>query len=414
MRRIVLAVTALLFVAVLAAPVVAEPADTSIRGTDRVAPGDTVTYTFIMTNSGENASSYVLNASVPEAWEIVDRSDDGSWKQSETKWLYRSVAPGATKEPALTFSVPDGTDAESASFTLKATDNDGLANIAVKNVTVEQGNSGGGGSDDDSSGGGSDDDSSGGESDDDSSGGESGDDTYSGGTDTTATEEPTTERELVTETTDESETGTATEEPTTEREPVTETTDESERETDTGPSATSETDGAGGSAGNSVLGIILGALLLLTIGGVGVVSVRRTTIAGSTTDEPASGATQTSVSAATPTGADEVSASGSEFDTAAIDVVEWDTAQTECTLEYATTETSNKAIGDEIREIARQYAAAGADDIGTQRLVATVTDGSQTVATWHIRSEWLRKFDDDALSEAEFERKVVGTLSLSG
>ncbi|WP_310919322.1 hypothetical protein [Haloarcula saliterrae] len=39
---------------------------------------------------------------------------------------------------------------------------------------------------------------------------------------------------------------------------------------------------------------------------------------------------------------------GGEFDTAAIDVVEWETGQTECALTYATAERSNKAIGDEI------------------------------------------------------------------
>ncbi|MBX0287874.1 hypothetical protein EGH22_16185 [Halomicroarcula sp. F28] len=454
MNRTLLGVAVVVAVAVLATPALAEPANTSITGPDQVAPGDTVTYTFSLTNTRENETSYVVNASVPETWEIVDRTDDGSWRQSESRWVYRSVEPGATKEPSLTFSVPADTDAGNVSFVSRTIDRGGKEVVTVKNVTVEQDSSDGGGSDDDSSTGGSDDDSSTGGSDDDSSTGGSDDDSSTGGSDDGSSTGGSDDGSSTGGSDDDSSTGgsddgsstggsdddsstggsdddsstggsdddsstggsdddtasaggeaTATEEPTTEREPVTETAGGSAVGGE--PESETETDGAASNGGNTAFGVGIGALLVLGVG-VGVVTARRRVSTDSGTERTEAEPETT----ARPTDSG-LSASNDEPGGPDIDVIDAQHGESEATLTYATTRTSNKAIGDEIREIARRYASADAEDIGTQRLEATVTDGSQPVATWHICREWLDQFEDGTLSREEFERKVLRTMSLS-
>jgi len=92
----------------------------------------------------------------------------------------------------------------------------------------------------------------------------------------------------------------------------------------------------------------------------------------------------------------------------AISVDELKLAGNGCELEYATAATGNKAIGDEIPDIAGQYAAADGV-LRETRLDATVTDGTETVTTWHVRTEWLAQLADGELSADAFERTVTFT-----
>ena len=96
-----------------------------------------------------------------------------------------------------------------------------------------------------------------------------------------------------------------------------------------------------------------------------------------------------------------------------IDVIEFQPGETMCQLRYSTTRAGNKELGDQVREIASQYASAAGDDIESRRLVATVIDGNRRVVTWHISRQWLGRLEAGELSEDQFERKVLRTITFS-
>jgi len=439
MKRTLLAVVV---VAVLAAPAIAAPAETSIDGPSTVEPGEQVTYTFTLTNTGENESAYLLNTTLPDGWEIVDQSNDsGNWQSSDTEWLYVELAPGETREPSLTISVPENADDGAIEVTSRASTSDGLQSTAAKEVTVEEsgGGGGGGGGDDGgdsgaggggggddggdsggdsgAGGGGGGDSGGGGGGDDggDSGAGGGGDDSGdSGDADTIYGEDNTTDGESNTtdeqsNTTDGESDETTTSNPTeTVGGPASEPADESptdeasDTETDDGTAA-SDTE----SDSNTAVGVGLGALLLLAVG-VGVVTVRR-----NVTEEPivegsiaeiVSGGLQTNPETTSPD-------TGDGYGEADIEVLSFHAAPDKCSLTYSTEKMGNKEIGDEIREIARGYASADNEDIRAQRLEATIVDGDRTVATWEIKSEWMEQFNDGDLSAEAFERRAVVTLS---
>ena len=426
MSRARLGVAVVAALAVLAAPAMAATATLSVDGASEVQPGDTVTYTFSVTNTGENESGYLLNITRPNGWEIVDQnSESGWWKENETTWIVRSIEPGSTREPSLTFSVPDSASDGTVEVAVYLNSTEDFEDTTAKSVTVEadDGGGGGGGSDDDGGGGGggSDDDSGSdddGGSDDDSGSNDiwNGDDSDdgadndggSGGTsddqagfddlygDNSTSDDGTNSTDGATNGTDDTDEQSATtpesDQSGTERGAATERTTEStsneDAETETGSGDTE-------SGSDNAVGLGLGVLLVLATG-AGVVTARRdaleeSVVGGLLDDE---------------TDADR------DYGDIDVDVVDFQFGADECSLRYVTEQTSNKAMGDEIREIARGYASADADDIDAQRLDATVTDGSQRVATWHIRTEWLEQLEDGTFSEDEFELAVLGTHDL--
>ena len=81
MTRLKLGVAVLVVAAALVVPAVAaEPATGSIDGPSDVSPGETVTYTFPVTNTGSESSGYIVDVSLPDGWSVVERydaSDDG-------------------------------------------------------------------------------------------------------------------------------------------------------------------------------------------------------------------------------------------------------------------------------------------------------------------------------------------------
>lgn len=107
-------VTALLTV-VFPAPVAAESGTVSVNAPDSASPGDEVTVSFKVTNTGEEPSSYILDLSLPEGYTITDRVDnDGQWKSGESKWLWQTIETGNSDTKVVEIDVETPEDASSS------------------------------------------------------------------------------------------------------------------------------------------------------------------------------------------------------------------------------------------------------------------------------------------------------------
>jgi len=379
----------------------------------------------------------MLNATLPDGWEIVNRADDGGyWQDSDTKWLFLPLGPGETREPTLTLSVPESATNGTVEIPSRVSDKNGTQDSAAATVTVE--NDSGDGSDGDDSdsdydgsyGGGGDEDT----GDSGSIDSDSGDtDTLYGDDDNTSSAPDNSSSDAKSNTTDaESNTTdaksnttagdldqmTASEPTDTAAGPASEPADES---TTDDASDTETDDGSGASdtetGSNTSLGLVLSVLLLLAAG-IGMVTVRRSVVEESIVESASWGSQtdpETAASGSSPTESETAASEGAGdgYGETDIEVLEFDTASEKCTITYATRKRSNKAIGDEVRKVARAYSSADEDEVGRQRLNATVRHGGRTVATWHIDSEWLEQFAGGELSAEAFERRAVATLSFS-
>ncbi len=81
-------------------------------------------------------------------------------------------------------------------------------------------------------------------------------------------------------------------------------------------------------------------------------------------------------------------------------------------LTYATDRTTDQELGDEIGTITGGYVLAGDHGLETGRLNATITDGEQALATWHIRETWVKEFEGGELSPDELTTNVLNTVEL--
>lgn len=117
----------------------AAPATLTASG-GTTSPGETVTVSFTLENTGSEASAYILDASsLPDDFSIESRDDDGgTWKGSENSWLWQTVEAGNTVEPSLTISVPSDANGE-YSVDAEAKDSDGVQDTATATITVEGG-----------------------------------------------------------------------------------------------------------------------------------------------------------------------------------------------------------------------------------------------------------------------------------
>ena len=134
------AVTLLVLAALAPMAVSAEPADLDSSAPNNADAGDEVKVSFSLTNTGNNDSSYILNVDqIPDDWEIVDREDDGgTYKESNTRWAFQTIKPGETKNPSLTFKIPDDEDTGSYTVSAEAEDNDeGVRDTTSETINVQ-------------------------------------------------------------------------------------------------------------------------------------------------------------------------------------------------------------------------------------------------------------------------------------
>jgi hypothetical protein len=134
------AVVGIVVVAIgLAMAVSAEPAALSAENDGPAEPGDNVTVSYSLENTGESDSGYILDVqSIPDGWTVVEHSDDGgTWKESDTRWLYQTIEPGETKNPSVTLEIPAGESDGQYTIEGEAKDNETVRDRTSTTVTVE-------------------------------------------------------------------------------------------------------------------------------------------------------------------------------------------------------------------------------------------------------------------------------------
>jgi len=99
--------------------VAAEPATVNASGPSSAEPGETVTVSVTLTNSGQNDSGYIADVSVPNDWTVTSYTDDsGFWNGDDRSWLWQTISPGDSVTPAVTVGIP--TDETSGSYAIEA------------------------------------------------------------------------------------------------------------------------------------------------------------------------------------------------------------------------------------------------------------------------------------------------------
>lgn len=118
--------------------VAAEPATVNASGPSSAAPGETVTVSVTLTNSGQNDSGYIVEISVPDNWTVTSHTNDGGvWNEDDRSWLWQTISPGDLVTPAVTVEIPS--DETGGSYTIEAVakSSDGIEGTTTQTVTVE-------------------------------------------------------------------------------------------------------------------------------------------------------------------------------------------------------------------------------------------------------------------------------------
>lgn len=74
---------------------------------DTVDASGNVTLTFTITNSGDRATSTLVNTSVPSGVTIVGHSEDGGYWRDDAQWLFQTIPAGGSVSPSITYQVAD-------------------------------------------------------------------------------------------------------------------------------------------------------------------------------------------------------------------------------------------------------------------------------------------------------------------
>ncbi|RQH02266.1 hypothetical protein [Natrarchaeobius oligotrophus] len=103
----------------------------------------------------------------------------------------------------------------------------------------------------------------------------------------------------------------------------------------------------------------------------------------------------------------------SHLDDVDVSVVTLETAERTVELVYATEAATDQQLADEIGTIAGGYILARDHGLETDRLESTVTDGSDPLATWYVRSTWAEEFEAGEITPEAFSANVLNSVELA-
>ena len=138
-RYIAVSIAIVLLVAgALSVTVAATGGSVSSSGPNSANPGDQVTVSLELTNTGDEDSSHYLEVDKPASWDIVSRDDDGAdWSSARQTWSWDVIRAGQSKNPSITLTIPE--DAESGTYEVRGTagDRGGDKDSTLQEITVE-------------------------------------------------------------------------------------------------------------------------------------------------------------------------------------------------------------------------------------------------------------------------------------
>lgn len=116
----------------------AAPASASTTGPDTAAPGETVTISVTISNTGDEPGGYVGDISLPEDWTIDSQSPDGAiWNAGDRSWLWQSIQPGDSVNPSMTVAIPTNETSDSYTVETAVKSNDGIEANATHTIDIQ-------------------------------------------------------------------------------------------------------------------------------------------------------------------------------------------------------------------------------------------------------------------------------------
>ncbi len=83
-------------------------------------------------------------------------------------------------------------------------------------------------------------------------------------------------------------------------------------------------------------------------------------------------------------------------------------------LEYVTTHSTDAALKAEIETITAAYVRATARGLETETVTATISDGTNELASWSIADVWVKQLESGELSPTVLCKKIVNTIRIVG
>ena len=116
----------------------AEPATASATGPDSAAPGETVTISVTISNSGENPGGYVGDVSLPDGWSVSEQTADGAiWNDGDRSWLWQSINAGDSVNPSISVTIPSNETAGSYDIETAVKSNEGIEANATHTIEIQ-------------------------------------------------------------------------------------------------------------------------------------------------------------------------------------------------------------------------------------------------------------------------------------
>ena len=126
------------FLVMMSGGAVAEPATASATGPDVAAPGETVTISVTISNTGESPGGYVGDVSLPDGWTVSEQTPaDAIWNSGDQSWLWQSINAGESVNPSVTVMIPTDEAAGSYNIETVVKSNDGIEANATHSVEIQ-------------------------------------------------------------------------------------------------------------------------------------------------------------------------------------------------------------------------------------------------------------------------------------